>query len=145
MNDADKLAALETYFRLMSMKGAVEVYHAARAAGVLDVLGAGPALAEDIAARCGLDARAAGLLLDALCAAGVAERSGDSYHAALVLQFLSGTYRDLSAQYWAHLPDFLRTGRPMQHMDDAAEGPRAYAAQAAALHGMMLPSATASG
>ncbi len=43
MDSAEQLKALETYFQLMSMKGIVEVFHAARRAGVLDALAGGEA------------------------------------------------------------------------------------------------------
>ena len=143
MNEADPLKALDTYFRLMSMKGAVEVFHAARSAAVLDAFSTGPLTASGVAARCSLDLRATTLLLDALCAADVLAKSGDEYRPAPVLQFLSGTYQDLSRPYWNYLPAFLKSGRPMQHMDTPEEGQKHYAAQAGALYGMMLPSATA--
>ncbi|MEI6148596.1 MAG: class I SAM-dependent methyltransferase [bacterium] len=142
MNEADKLQALETYFRLMSMKGAVEVFQAARSSAVLDAFADGPLSAAAVAARCSLDARATGLLLDALCAVNVLLKGGDEYRPAPVLQLLSGTYQDLSSQYWAYLPAFLKSGQPMQHMDNPEEGQKQYVAQAVSLYWMMLPSAT---
>jgi 2-polyprenyl-3-methyl-5-hydroxy-6-metoxy-1,4-benzoquinol methylase len=143
MSEADKLKALETYFRLMSMKGVVEVFHAARKTGALDAVAAAPLTARAVAERCSLDIRATALLLDALCAAGVLVRNGDDYGAAPVLQFLSGAYQDLSSQYWNYLPEFLKSGRPMQRMDTPEEGQKQYVAQASSLYWMMLPSATA--
>lgn len=143
MDEAEKRKALDTYFRLMSMKGAVEVFHAARAAGVLDAFSAGPLTACAVAERCSLDARAATLLLDALCTADVLVKNGGTYSPAPVLQLLSGTYQDLSSQYWNYLPEFLKSGRPMQRMDTPEEGQKQYAAQAVPLYWMMLPSATA--
>lgn len=143
MDDAEKLKALDTYFRLMSMKGTVEVFHAARAAGVLETLSGGPLTAGEVASRCSLDLRATTLLLDALCASDVLAKDGDAFRAAPVLHLLSGTYQDLSSQYWSHLPEFLKSGRPMQRMDTPEEGQKQYVAQAAPLYWMMLPSATA--
>ena len=143
MNEADKLQSLDTYFRLMSMKGGVEVFHAASRAGVLNAVAGGPVSAAAVAARCGLDARAAGLVLNALCAMGLVTRADADYLPSPVLQFLTGTYEDLSSQYWAYLPEYLRSGRPLQRMDDPAEGMKAYAAQAGSLYWMMLPAAVA--
>lgn len=143
MNEADTQKALDAYFRLMSMKGAVEVFHAARRAAVLDAFSAGPLTAGEVAARCSLDVRATTLLLEALCAADVLAKNGDEYRAAPVLPLLSGPYQDLSSLYWDYLPEFLKSGHPMQRMDSPEEGQAQYAAQAASLYGMMLPSATA--
>jgi SAM-dependent methyltransferase len=143
MKESDRLQALDAYFRLMGMKGAVEVFHTASRAGVLKAVMAGASDVPAVAAACDLDLRATGLVLDALAAMGLVLREERRYSPAPVLEFFSGTYADLSAQYWAHLPQYLTSGVPMQRMDDPAEGMKAYAAQAASLYWMMLPSATA--
>lgn len=143
MNETEKLQALDTYFRLMSMKGAVEVFHTASRAGILKAVAAGATTAAAVAAACRLEVRAVGLVLDTLVAIGLVTRVDVAYGPAPVLQLLTGTYTDLSSQYWAHLPEFLQSGRPMQRMDDPAEGMKHYAAQAGSLYWMMLPSAVA--
>jgi SAM-dependent methyltransferase len=143
MNEAEMRGTLDDYFRLMSMKGGVEVFHAARRAGVLKAVAGGAATAEAVAGLCGLDARAAGLLLEALRAMKLVTRGAEGYQPAPVLQLLAGTYEDLSSQYWEYLSEYLKTGRPMQRLDDPAEQMKHYAAQAGALHRMMMPSAVA--
>ena len=143
MNEADTLQSLDTYFRLMSMKGAVEVFHAASRAGVLKAIAGETTSAAAVATECGIDARAANLVLDALAAIGLVTRTDAGYLPAPVLQFLTGTYEDLSNQYWAYLPEYLKTGLPMQRMDDPAEGMKVYATQAGSLYWMMLPAAVA--
>ena len=93
MDSAEQLKALETYFQLMSMKGIVEVFHAARRAGVLDALAGGRHTAAALAAKCGLCEKPASLLLRALNAAGIVQMTGEEYAAMPVLHFLSGTYQ----------------------------------------------------
>lgn len=143
MNEAQMQEALDDYFRLMSMKGGVEVFHAARRAGVLKAVAGGATTADAVAGLCGLNARAAELLLEALRALKLVTRDDAGYRPAPVLPFLAGTYEDLSNQYWERLSEFLKTGQPMQRLDDPAEQMKHYAAQAASLHRMMLPSAVA--
>jgi 2-polyprenyl-3-methyl-5-hydroxy-6-metoxy-1,4-benzoquinol methylase len=143
MDSAEQLKALETYFRLMSMKGVVEAFHAARQAGVLEALAAEGQTVAALAVKCGLREKPAALLLRVLCAAGIVQRIGEEYLAMPVLHFLSGTYQDLSSQYWDYLPSYLKTGRPLQRMDDPEEGRNHYVEQARSLRGMMLPSAFA--
>lgn len=143
MESADQLKALETYFQLMSMKGVVEAFHAARQAGVLEALAGGRHTAAALAVKCGLCEKPTALLLRILCAAGIVQEIGEEYLAMPVLHFLSGTYHDLSSQYWDYLPSYLETGRPMQRMDDPEEGRKHYVEQARSLRGMMLPSAMA--
>jgi 2-polyprenyl-3-methyl-5-hydroxy-6-metoxy-1,4-benzoquinol methylase len=143
MDSVEQLKALETYFQLMSMKGVVEVFHAARQAGVLEALAGGRHTAAALAVKCGLCEKPTALLLRALYAAGIVQMTGEEYLPMPVLHFLSGTYQDLSNQYWVYLPSYLETGRPMQRMDDPEEGRKHYVEQARSLRGMMLPSAMA--
>jgi len=143
MESADQLKALETYFQLMSMKGVVEAFHAARQAGVLEALAGGRHTTAALAVKCGLCEKPTDLLLRVLCAAGIVQVIGEEYLAMPVLHFLSGTYQDLSSQYWDYLPSYLKTGRPLQRMDDPEEGRKHYVEQARSLRGMMLPCAMA--
>lgn len=143
MESADQLKALETYFQLMSMKGVVEAFHTARQAGVLEALAGGRHTAAALAVKCGLCEKPTALLLRVLCAAGIVQVIGEEYLAMPVLHFLSGTYQDLGSQYWDYLPSYLKTGRPLQRMDDPEEGRKHYVEQARSLRGMMLPCAMA--
>jgi SAM-dependent methyltransferase len=135
--------ALETYTQLMSANGAVQIYRAAREAGVLQALAGAPASAVAIAQACGTALRPTALLLDGLRALGLLERAGEAYALAPAARFLAGPYRDLGDGYWSHLPDFLASDRPMARMDDPEQSERHYQAQAQALAWMMAPSAEA--
>ena len=61
----------------------------------------------------------------------------------LGMGLLSGSYRELGDQYWAHLPSFLKTGQPWIKMDDAHQSEAHYRSQAAALAWMLAPAAEA--
>jgi len=135
--------ALETYARVMSANGAVQIYRAAVQAGVLQALASGPASVAAVAAACGTSIHPTALLLDGLVALGLVETAGETYGLAPAARFLAGPYRDLGDAYWSHLPAFLRTGEPMARMDDPRESERQYQAQATALAWMMAPAAEA--
>jgi SAM-dependent methyltransferase len=135
--------ALETYARLMSANGAVQIYRAAVQVGVLQALASGPASVAAVAAACGTAIHPTALLLDGLVALGLVETADETYCLAPAARFLAGPYRDLGDAYWSHLPAFLRTAEPMARMDDPRESERQYQAQATALAWMMAPAAEA--
>jgi len=56
---------------------------------------------------------------------------------------LGGSYRRLGDEYWAHLPNLLKTGQPWIKMDDAHQSEAHYQSQAAALAWMLAPAAEA--
>ena len=141
MEQSEKLKALQSYFKLMSMKGAVEVYHAAVKCGVLQAFANGPMTAAAIAETSGLNLKAVTLLLRTLTAMELLEKEEAHYRPALILSFLAHSYQDLSKQYWDYLPTFLETGIPMQRMDDPVESARHYKEQVHSLHWMMLAAA----
>lgn len=106
-------------------------YRAARAVmagtalGVFDALRETPLPAPDLAARCGLDADAAAVLLEALAALGVLERSGERYANASAAErtLVSGAERSrrhvvLHDRWhwalWARLEEALRSGQPVR-------------------------------
>ena len=138
-----RLEALETYFRLMYMNGGVQVYRTALMSGIFRALAAGPAAAGELAGKCDLRADPARLVLDALAALGLVQRTGEQYALAPVAAFLAGPYRDLGDVYWAHLPALLATGEPLVSVETAEQGEAFYEAQAAALEWMVAPAAEA--
>jgi SAM-dependent methyltransferase len=138
-----RLEALETYFRLMSMNGGVQVYRAAVNAGVLEALGAGAATSEEIARRCGLHAGPTHLVMEALAAVGLVRKTGPTFELAPAARFVMGPYRDLGDAYWTHLPKLLSTGEPLVSVEKADPGEAFYQAQAAALEWMLAPAAEA--
>jgi ubiquinone/menaquinone biosynthesis C-methylase UbiE len=144
MKPSDRIEALETYFRLMTVNGGARVFHAARQFGILGALEAGPASAAAVAALCDTQPAPTFLLLDALSALGLLQRSGqEEYGLTGVARFLLGSYQDLGDSYWEHLPRFLTTGEPLTKMDAIAQSESSYRAQAAALEWMLTPAAEA--
>ena len=141
MSDLSEL--LPAYFQLMNANGAAHLYREAVRAGILAALEPGPRTAEEVARECGAAPRPTCLVLDALVALSLAERSGDTYRlSSLAFLLLSGTYRHLGDEYWAHLPALLKTGQPLVRMDDAAQSEAHYQSQAAILGWMLTPAAT---
>jgi 2-polyprenyl-3-methyl-5-hydroxy-6-metoxy-1,4-benzoquinol methylase len=144
VTDAGLTRALEHYFRLMSMNGAVHVYREALRAGLLDALRDGAKGSADAARACGLAERPVALLLPALAELGLVDRDGEAWEITpLAHGLLAGSYRELGDPYWRHLGSFLRTATPVVRMDSLEEGEAQYQAQAAALAWMQGPLAEA--
>jgi hypothetical protein len=82
------------------------------------------------------------LLLDALAALGVVERVESRFALTTLAQMLlSGSYRNLGDEYWAHLPSLLKTDQPLVKMDVASQSEAFYQSQAAVLGWMLTPAA----
>jgi hypothetical protein len=140
MNDLSEL--LPAYFQLMNSNGAAHLYREAVQSGILSSLASGERTAADVARDCGTVERPTRLVLEALVALDLAERSGTGYRlSSLAFLLLSGTYRNLGDEFWAHLPALLKTGQPLVRMDDAAQSEMHYQAQAAILGWMLSPAA----
>ncbi len=116
--DADRLLEIASGYR------AAAVLTAAAAAGLLDALAASPGTAEEVAARLELDARAVGIVLNALVAMGVAELAAGRYtlppeHAELLASDSPLTlahilrHNQVLLQNWARLPEVLERGGPL--------------------------------
>ena len=141
---SDYTQILATYFQLMNMNGASQVYREALRSGILDALQSGKESAADVAAACGTVERPTKLVLDTLCAMGVAQPESNGYALTPLAQvLLNGGYRELGDPYWAHFPSFLRTGQPIAKMDSVAESEDHYQTQAMALAWMLSPAAEA--
>lgn len=91
--------------------------------GVFEALSAGPLAADDVAARCGMDARATGKLLFALSGCRYLEERGGRYALTPMARkwMLPGApgsvhdavlHRKLDAKLMEHAEEFLRTGVP---------------------------------
>ncbi|MGH8049010.1 MAG: class I SAM-dependent methyltransferase [Chthoniobacterales bacterium] len=132
---------LENYFRLMTANGAVRIYHAAWKHGIIETLAREPMTLPALAQATRLNETALRLLVDGLLALGIVEHSEGTLRAGGVMQALSGGYRSLGDEYWAHLDNWLETGTPIRRMDSRTEGEAAYREQAAALAWMMAPAA----
>jgi len=140
MNEPSEL--LPAYFQLMNANGAAHLYREAVRAGVLAALDSGAKTAAEVAATCSMHARPTELVLEALAALALVERSGPAYRlTTLAMLLLSGSYRNLGDEYWAHLPALLKSDQPLVRMDDAAQSEAHYQAQAAILGWMLTPAA----
>jgi 2-polyprenyl-3-methyl-5-hydroxy-6-metoxy-1,4-benzoquinol methylase len=140
MNDPGEILA--GYFQLMNLNGAAHVYREAAGGGVLDALRSGPKSPAELAAACGIAPRPTQLLLQALAALGVVASRGEQFALSPLAELLlTGTYRNLGDEYWAHLPALLKTDKPIVKMDDAAKSEAYYQAQAAILGWMLTPAA----
>lgn len=143
MNGPD-LNTLATYFRLMNINGAAQVYHAALQAGVLSALESESLSSQQVALACKLQERPVELLLEALRAMNVVETSGGDYKLTDVTRMLLySEYRELGNKYWHYLPDYLETGDPLRKMDDVAKSEEYYQSQAAMLGWMLSHAAEA--
>lgn len=140
MTDHERLLA--TYFQLMNANGAAHVYREAVRSGLLPALLAEPRAAAELARECGTAPEPTRLLLDVLIPLGLAERDGQQYRATmLAFMLLAGSYRNLGDEYWSHLPELLRTARPLVKMDAPETSEAHYQAQAATLGWMLTPAA----
>lgn len=81
------------------------------------------------------------VLLNSLVSLGVLEKKDGSYALAPVMELLSGNYKNLSSEYWAHLPTLLKTGTPFKRMDVVADTEKEYQVQVKSLEWMMTPCA----
>ncbi len=116
--------------------------------GIFDCLQNGPLTHIEIAARCGVDQAAAGLLLEALAACGYLSLARGCYELKAksrkwLLRDSPNSIRDkvlLQAIEWdwlAKLEDFVRTGRPIDfHTEMSAEGRDLYHRSMRALAGI---------
>jgi precorrin-6B methylase 2 len=137
MQDGNQAAALQAFFRLMTMNGGVRVFHIARSTGLLQALNNQPQSAETVAAACGLQSRPTLLLLRVLAALGLVREEATGFSATPLMALLTGPYAALSDTYWEHLPSYLTTAEPLCRMDDPAEAEMHYVRQASSLDWMM--------
>jgi 2-polyprenyl-3-methyl-5-hydroxy-6-metoxy-1,4-benzoquinol methylase len=126
----------------MNLNGAAHVYREAMRCGLFDALRTGPKLAEELASTCGTASRPTQLLLEALVALDVVDCRESRYAVSPLAELLlAGSYRNLGDEYWAHLPELLKSDKPLVKMDDAAKSEAFYQAQAAILGWMLAPAA----
>jgi len=143
MNAIEGLKAIETYFDLMGTNGGSHIFRISKQFGIFDVLREEALPLSEIATRCKIQEKGAGLLLDCLCGLEVVIMEGGCYRLAPVMRFLSGAYSNLSDEYWEHLPEFLRSGTPIAKMDSVEQSEEQYVKQVLALSWMLKPSAMA--
>lgn len=140
MNEHEEL--LSAYFQAMNLNGASHVYRQAVRSGVLTALQSGSMTAAEVADTCGSVVWPTQLVLETLVPLKIVEKHDSKYSLAPLAQMLlGGTYKNLGDEYWAHLPAFMETGKPLARMDDVAQSETHYQAQAAILGWMLEPAA----
>lgn len=133
---------LETYFSLMLASGSTALYNFVQEHGVLNGYKAGETFsAKDFADKHQYKLVPAEVFLNSLISLGILEKKNDLYVLAPVMELLSGNYKNLSAEYWAHLPILLKTGAPFKRMDAVADSEKEYQVQVKSLEWMMTPCA----
>lgn len=133
---------LETYFSLMLASGSTALYNFVQENELFKgyKVGAGFS-AKDFADKHQYKMIPAEVLLNSLVSLGLLEKKNDQYELASVMELLSGNYKNLSAEYWAHLPTLLKTGTPFKRMDAVADSEKEYQVQVKSLEWMMTPCA----
>lgn len=133
---------LETYFKLMTMNGGAYVFNIAQKMNLLSPFKESEFLsAKEISTSLGLESRGVYLVLETLISIGILERKEELYNLAPVTKLLTGSYENLSSDYWEHLPIFLKSGAPYKKMDQVSDSEKEYQSQVKALEWMMKPCA----
>ncbi|MDT7670783.1 MAG: hypothetical protein QOC74_3566, partial [Pseudonocardiales bacterium] len=94
--------------RLGNIVEAAAAFHTATRLGVLDLLRAAPAGADEVARHCATAPGPTQLLLDALDALGVLRRQSDGRYAATH----EASWCTILAAGWSHLDQVVRSGLP---------------------------------
>ena len=102
---------LDRYQLYMQINAQAHLLRAARESGIIDALRSGQLTKDQLVEQLNLDARMAGLLLDAMVAMQVLEKYGDDYAVAAVTRLLCQYDADLGDSVWADLSDRVRHGK----------------------------------
>lgn len=133
---------LETYFSLMLASGSTALYNFVQDNKLFEGKKAGETFsAQEFADKHQYKMIPAEVLLNSLVSLGLLEKKQDLFSIAPVMELLSGNYKNLSAEYWAHLPTLLKTGTPFKRMDAVADSEKEYQVQVKSLEWMMTPCA----
>lgn len=141
MDNQALMQGLQSYFKLMEMQGALQLYRTALEQGIFKSLQAGPLSAPDMAAQLQLHLPTLQKVLRALCQLNLLQQQQSQYALTPLAGLLSGSYQQLGAEYWQHLPTLLKTGEPLVAMDDPTQSAQHYVAQVQSLYWMMQPAA----
>lgn len=133
---------LKVYFDLMLANGAASLYRIVQDMDLLSSYAPGEVFsAERLADKHGLKLVPTKVLCDTLVTMGLLEAQGDEYALSPVMTLLKGNYKNLSDEYWDHLPVLLKTGAPFKKMDTVENSEKEYQVQVKSLEWMMSPSA----
>jgi ubiquinone/menaquinone biosynthesis C-methylase UbiE len=133
---------LSTYFHLMLSGGSIALYNFVQENKLLaDYKTTDKFTAKDFAEKYKYIAGPTEVFLNSLVTLGLLEKSADQYNVSAAMELLKGNYKNLSAEYWAHLPTLLTTGTPFKRMDVVADTEKEYQVQVKSLEWMMTPCA----
>ncbi|MGZ3789677.1 MAG: class I SAM-dependent methyltransferase [Bacteriovorax sp.] len=117
MQNKIKNKDLEVYFNLMIANGASSLYRMSREMHLFDSFGPDDLFsAEEFALKHDFKIVPAKVLLETLASVGLLEqsRTDGTFSLSSVMNLLYGDYKNLSDDYWAHLPTLLKTGEPFK-------------------------------
>jgi len=116
-------------FNLQDDYGTAVVLRAAYDTKVLHSLLAGPATAEEHAARAGTDVRATRLVLELLTTVEIAQKQDDRFAAApsfaMMMQLTPGGH-EFAFGLWGHITEFLKSGEPWLSLSTVQEREQQY-------------------
>lgn len=139
---ANNLKSLEVYFNLMLANGSSSLYRIVQEMQIFNSYNPGETFtAEALAEKHGFKLVPTKVLCETLVTMGLLERENDQFRLSNVMTLLKGNYKNLSDEYWAHLPALLKTGAPFKKMDTVENSEMEYQVQVKSLEWMMTPCA----
>lgn len=143
MNNDQQLKVLDDYFKLMSLNGSAYVFNVAQKMGFFKpFMKKEEITAAELSATLDYKATPVELILNTLTTLELMSKTGDKYSLAPVCKLLTGSYENLSSDYWEHLPTLLQEGTPYKRMDNVEDSEKEYQTQVKSLEWMMSPSAS---
>ncbi len=138
----NKYKELKVYFDLMLANGASNLYRIVQEMQILNSYEVNQKFtAEELATKNQFKLIPTKVLLDTLVTMGLLEKEGENFSISKVMSLLKGNYKNLSDEYWAHLPTLLKTGAPFKKMDAVENSEMEYQVQVKSLEWMMTPCA----
>lgn len=133
---------LKVYFDLMLANGSASLYRIVQEMQLFSAYAPGEKFtAKDLSEKHGFKAVPTKVLCETLVTMGLLETNGEHFTLSNVMNLLKGNYKNLSDEYWAHLPVLLKTGAPFKKMDTVENSEKEYQVQVKSLEWMMSPCA----
>lgn len=133
---------LKVYFDLMLANGSSSLYRIVQDMQLFSSIAPGEKFtAEELAQKHSFKVVPTKVLCDTLVTMGLLEKEGEKFCLSNVMNLLKGNYKNLSDEYWAHLPTLLKTGAPFKKMDAVENSEMEYQVQVKSLEWMMSPCA----
>lgn len=134
--------ALETYFKLMLSSGVTAIYEFVQKHELLVRYPLGKTFTlEEFCKDHQFKTVPTKVFLDTLVTVGLLEKKDNGFTISPVMELLKGNYKNLSKEYWDHLPTLLKSGEPFKRMDAVTDSEKEYQVQVKSLEWMMTPCA----